>query len=360
MTFVGAAALAALSSCRTTPTAPAPATRATATATATANATGGGSSSATAPSVTPVPMPGASNGAGFDDLGFAPSLHKVLAPAGGSGKLDLVDPATRAVTSIGGFSAASAPYGGGHGEGTTSADEGPGVVFAIDRTTKTLAVVDAKTLEVTSRASLAADPDYVRWVAPTSEVWVTEPDAEQIEVFAWRAGTPPSPSRVVRVAGGPESLVVDAERKVAFTHLWKGTTVAIDLATHAIRATMPNGCEGSRGIALDRQRDLLFVGCAEGKAVAIDPWHGGAVVGTAEVGAGVDVIAYAPSLHHLYVPGSKTATMAIISVAPDGKLTVVATVPTRAGAHCVAADDARQAWVCDPRAGRLLLVKDAY
>src|SRR6185295_3421600 len=103
---------------------------------------------------------------------------------------------------------------------------------------------------------LAASPDYVRWVAPTGEVWVTEPDAEQIEVFtAPPDGTSaPKQAALVKVKGGPESLVIDPTRGRAYTHLWKSATVAVDLRSRAIVATWPNSCEGSRGIALDERR----------------------------------------------------------------------------------------------------------
>src|SRR5215469_11520827 len=89
----------------------------------------------------PLPLPNGAGGIGFDDMGFAPSLHKVLVPAGRSGNLDLVDPDTLAVTAIGGFSSASA-FGGGHGQGVTSADAGRGLLFATDRDARKLNVID--------------------------------------------------------------------------------------------------------------------------------------------------------------------------------------------------------------------------
>ena len=201
----------------------------------------------------------------------------------------------------------------------------------------------------------------MRYVAKTGEVWVTEPGAEQIEMFSIpKDGTPtPALVGVVHVAGGPESLVVDAARDRAYTHLWKASTVSIDLHAHAVAAQWKNGCAESRGIALDGEHALLFAGCDEGKATAMDLRRGGAVVSTAATGKGVDVIAYSPQLRHLYVPGEESATMTVLSVSPEGKLKAVTTVPTAKGAHCVAADDQGGAWVCDPQAGRLLLFRDA-
>jgi DNA-binding beta-propeller fold protein YncE len=314
---------------------------------------------AAAASTIQVPIPGGQGGIGFDDLTWSPKLHRLIVPSGRTGNLDLIDPSTRAVTAIAGFSQQSTFFGG-HGKGTTSADEGRGLLFASDRSKGLLVVVDPAKRAIVASARLAGGPDYVRFVVPTGEVWVTEPGAEQIEFFSIPKTGIPTPVRqgVIHVANGPESLVVDAQRGRAYTHLWKAATVAIDLQSHAVAGQWKNGCSESRGIALDEDRALLFAGCDEGKATAMDLRRGGAVVASESTGKGVDVIAYSPQLHHLYVPGEDSATMAVIAVAADGKLSTTATVPTAKGAHCVAADDTGGAWVCDPNGGRLLFFKD--
>jgi len=307
----------------------------------------------------PVALPGGTGGIGLDDLTFAPGLHRVLVPAGRTGRLDLIDPESRKLEEIGGF-AASAAGAGGHGAGTTSVDEGRTWLFAIDRTALRLSVVDPRKKTIVAGAPLAGSPDYVRYVAATNEVWVTEPDKEQIEIFSLSSAEPPVPAHraVLTVSGGLESLVVDAGRERAYSNLWKSSTVAIDLATHRVVATWPNGCEGSRGLALDAARGLLFVGCAEGGADVLDLAHGGAVMDRFRFGAGVDIVTYNPTLRHLYVPAGKTGEMAIAAVSNDGKLSLLGTVPTAQGAHCAVADDHRQVWVCDPQGGRVLVVRD--
>ena len=308
-----------------------------------------------------VALPGGAAGIGFDDLRFSPELGRVLVPAGRSGNLDLVDPVTGRVEAIAGFSS-RALFAGGHGEGTTSADAGRGLVFAVDRTARNLVIIDAATHVMVAQTRLASSPDYVRWVEPRGEVWVTQPDQERIEVFEMPAGSAPTllHSAFIPVPGGPESLVVDAARGYAFTHLWSGATVAVDLAKRAVVERWPNGCRGSRGIALDSARGFLFVGCTEGKAVVLDVTRRGAVRGSLRVGAGVDVIDYSPSLAHLYLPGSDSGTMAIVGVSRGGVLSLLGTVKTAPSAHCVAADARGQAWVCDPEHGRLLRVRDPY
>ena len=172
---------------------------------------------------------GGGTGVGFDDLRFSPRLGRVLAPAARTGTIALVDPATSAVTTIQGF-AASARYDGGHDFGVTSVDDTGTLLLVTDRTTAKLHLVDPSAGIVAS-ADVSGTPDYVRWVAPTHEAWITEPSNEKVEVFAIPA-PPGAPMHVADIAvpGGPESLVIDGTRGRAYTHLWNGRTVAIDSA----------------------------------------------------------------------------------------------------------------------------------
>lgn len=307
----------------------------------------------------PLPLPGGESGIGFDDMGFAPSIHKVLVPAGRSGNLDLIDPDTMQITAIGGFSSRKS-FGGGHGQGVTSADEGRGLLFATDRDAKQLVVVDPKTQSAIATAPLASGPDYVRYVSATNEVWVTQPGAARIEVFSLPVSGASKPVHVdfISISGGPESLIIDNKRGRAYTHLWTDTTLAIDLKTRKIAARWKNGCRGSRGIAMDDARGFLLVGCDEGKLNVLD-LNTGAQVGSASSGSGVDIIAYNSHLAHAYLPGEESATMAIVGISAKGAATILATVKTAEGAHCATADDRDQVYVCDPAKGRVLIIKDA-
>jgi DNA-binding beta-propeller fold protein YncE len=308
---------------------------------------------------TPIDIPGGSAGIGFDDLRFAPASGSVLVPAGRTGALVLVDPATRRVTPILGFSAKT-EFSGGHDDGVTSADEGRGLIFATDRTSGKLEIVDPQSRKIVSSVKLGGPPDYVRFVPTTGEVWVTQPGGERIEIFRLSAGSPPAAAHdaFLSVPGGPESLVVDGQRGRAYTHLWKGKTVAIDVKARAVIATWDNGCTGSRGIALDGSGRFLFAGCAEGKAVALDTGSGKTVSSLA-AGEGVDIIDYDARVSHLYLPGSKSASMAVMGVSGEGRLSLLGTLPTAAGAHCVAAAN-RSVFVCDPKKGQLMVFRDAF
>jgi hypothetical protein len=259
----------------------------------------------------------------------------------------------------------SAPgdYAGGHGEGVTSADVGSGHLFAIDRTSQRLEVADLSGRPSRPPAKgypLIGQPDYVRWVASTREVWVTEPDQERIEVFAVGDSGNLSRTNVIVVKGGPESLVVDVTRGRAYSHLWSGYTVAIDLATHAIAQRFANGCKSSRGIALSAKQGFLFAGCSEGKAVVLDVDHAGKVLGTAQTPSGVDIIAANVELNHLYVPAASDGSVTVLGVRANGTLNRLGSLSAAPGAHCVASDDHSRVWVCSPDAGALLVFEDTF
>ena len=218
------------------------------------------------PSATPLAIANGSGTIGFDDLGFSSALRKVIVPAAQTGKLFLIDPGSNKMEEIGGFSTHGAA-GGSHGGGVTSADVGHGALFTADRGEQTLDVVDPGTKTILSKAKLASGPDYVRFVAPTNEVWVTEPHRSQIEIFSLPEHGLPEPTHaaVIKIADGPESLMIDGARGRAYANLWTDSTLAIDLQRRTVVARWKNGCNGSRGLALDPVRGFLFIGCKEGK-----------------------------------------------------------------------------------------------
>ncbi len=306
-----------------------------------------------------VDLPEGGPGIGFDDLRYSPRMQRVLVPGGRSGALHLIDPDTLAVTAITGFS--SMPdFNGGHDDGVTSADDTGRWLLATDRTRRQLILVDPEEGAIASSADLGGGPDYVRWVAPTGEAWVTEPGGERIEVFALSEDGDLTSDGTISVDGGPESLVVDATRGRAYTHLWDGATVAIDLASRAVVATWPNGCGGSRGIALDEQRGFLFAACSGGRVAVLDVEDEGEVLSEIWPVDGTDVIDYSPALHHLYLAGRFSADLAIVGVDSGGAMALLGLLDGALESHCAVADDEGHVYACDPDGGRILVRDDCF
>lgn len=308
-----------------------------------------------------VSLPNAAAGIGFDDLRYSASLHRVLAPAGRTGTLDLIDPDSLAVSTVRGFSATDG-YDGGHDFGATSVDEGGGLLFVTDRTSLRLDVVDPKAGTIVAGTGLGDSPDYVRFVAVTNEVWVTEPSASRIEIFSVSRDTPPAVASVgvIAVTNGPESLVIDQRAGRAYSHRWQSSTVVLDVRTRAVLGEWPNGCAASRGLAVDEARGFFYAGCDEGTVSVLDAAHGGRLLSSMARGAGYDVIGYAPALGHLYLAGAACSCLVVLGVSSAGVLSFLGRFVATPSTHCAAADDAGHAWVCDPDGGRLLRIDDPY
>jgi DNA-binding beta-propeller fold protein YncE len=315
---------------------------------------------ASSPTGQRVSLPEGGTGIGFDDLRYSPNLHRVLVPAGRTGTLDLVDPDTLSVTSISGFGSVVG-YSGSHDDGPTSVDEGNGVLYVTDRTTGLLDVVDPAAGRVIASVALGSTPDYIRFVQTTNELWVTEPGADQVEIFTLGPDPTVAPVRaaVVAVTNGPESMVIDNERGRAYTHRWQTSTVAIDLASRAIVAEWQNGCAASRGIALDEARGFLFASCSEGTTSVIDVANGGRMLSTMARGSGFDVMGYAPQTGHLYLAGNSCGCLVTLGVSAQGALSFISRVGASGSTHCAVADDAGHAWWCDQDQGSVWRVNDA-
>lgn len=314
------------------------------------------------PARSTIVLPGAEPGIGFDDLQFAATLDRVLIPAGRAGYVGLVDPATEEVTELGELST-SDTYSGGHDFGTTSAIEVDGLVYALDRTTQQLHQLDPDSGASLSMIALAAAPDYVRFAKSTRELWVTEPGASQFQIFTLSDSDPPTmqSAGMLTVAGGPESFVLDDDGAIGYTNTFLGSTIQVDIATRELTATWDNGCTISLGLALDSARQHVFVGCSEGKAVTLDATDG-AELSTLEVGAGVDIISFSPSLSHLYLNGSAMGQLTIADVSASGELSQLTTLDTAPSTNssCVLGDPHGNVWVCDANAGQLFRFSDTF
>jgi hypothetical protein len=308
---------------------------------------------------TPLQLPGGSGGIGFDDMRFSANLAQLLIPAGRTGDLDLVDPSTEAIASIGGFSSGGA-FSVDPTFGVTSADEGNDIIYATDRTAGTLSRVNPPTKAITAMLMLAATPGYVRYVAPTNEVWVSEPSAKQIEVVSLMGedgGTGFTHEASIAVVGA-ESLEIDPTTALAFTNA-EASTIAVDVNKRAVAHTWPNGCTTATGLAVDSNNGWVVVACQEGRLVVLDE-ASGSMLGTVTTGAGVDRIAYDPARTRAYVPSPTAADMAVVVLDGKGVPTLAGSVQATSDAHCAVAPGGGEVFVCSPTKGQIVFLFDPF
>ena len=293
----------------------------------------------------------------FDDVSYLPDLQRIVVPAAQTGDLDLVDPHTDQVSVIAG-AAGTTGAKDGQDPGSTSADFGNGYLFIGDHSRTSISIVSPVTGQVVDRVPLASDYDFIRFVSRGNEVWVTEPDHHRIETFLFN--TSPAPhlahAAFIAVPDGPEALTIDNANALAYTNSRTNDTYGISLKRSHTIVRWRNSCIKSRGLVLGGE--FLFIGCKEGKVVSLDPSHNGRMIDAASVGPGVDLLAFNSNLHHIYVPGSINGTLTALNVSFTGHLHRLAVYRTVPGAHCVATDNRRKIYVCDPARGALLVYRD--
>ncbi len=331
----------------------------------------------------------------YDDISYDAQLGKVIVPAAETGTLALIDPVTQNVQLIQGFTKLTDPAN--PSVGTTSAIFARGLIYALDHGAKTINVIDPGIGKIISTAPLQDDPDYIRYVSATNELWVTERAPEQIEVFPLDQQQPSiiGKSTTISIPNGPEALLIDPMRGLAFTNQPNiGMTAVIQVMTHHIIYEWGNGCSKGRGMAIDEDQGYLFVACNEGKLVMLDINNGGTQITSQTYGSKLDFVAFNPVLKHIYLPSPSSAVVAIFQLVetpnptstpgastpqatvsgttgpgditatptPGIKVSLVrlGTADTALKAKCVTTDDHNDIWICNPNNGQLFLIHDTF
>ncbi len=303
------------------------------------------------------PLPGATGALTLDFIFFEPKRERVWVPAAGTGSVAVFDVASRTFARVDGFEVREREARGKKRVlGPSAGAIGEGFAYVGNRATREVCAVELQTLKRGACLALPSALDLVEYVAPTHEVWVTTPDAHSIAVLDATHPEKLEPKSIISLPGEPEGYAVDEPHGQFLTNLEDaGSTLAIDLHTHAVLHTWSPGCssEGPRGIAVDPARNLVFVACTD-HVQALD--MNGAQLGKLDTGAGVDNIAYAPGTGLLYAAAGKAAKLTVAHVDEHGAFSVVATTPTVSGARNAVSDSKGAAYIADPQNGRLLLV----
>jgi DNA-binding beta-propeller fold protein YncE len=309
-----------------------------------------------------VPLPGATAPVSLDFLFYEPKPSRVWVPAGGSGSVDVFDVAKRAFTRIEGFKTVEREA---HGKkrvfGPSAGAVGDGFAYIGNRATQEICAVDLKTLKKGACLKLPSPTDCVEYVPSKHEVWVTTPSTHSLIVLGASPKGTLSQKAVIKVEGEPEGYALDESHGVFLTNLEdKGTTLTIDLTTHAVRDTWNAACssDGPRGIAVDSARSLVFVACTD-HVQALDMAHAGGTLGKLETGAGLDNIDYVPATGMLYAAAGKASRLTVAHISDRGEFTIVASGDTAEGARNAVADAAGNVYVADPQGAHLLVVSES-
>jgi DNA-binding beta-propeller fold protein YncE len=149
----------------------------------------------------------------------------------------------------------------------------------------------------------------------------------------------------------PEGAAADGKGHIFVNNEGKNTIQVIDVKTWKATASWPLApCEGPTGIAYDNASNRIFSGC-NNTSVVVDA-STGKVVASIKNGTRVDALGWDPAKKLIFVPNGGEGNVTVIHQDSADRYSVVATVPTFAGAKTIAVDPVtHNAYLFQPERG---------
>src|SRR5438128_6891926 len=149
----------------------------------------------------------------------------------------------------------------------------------------------------------------------------------------------------------PEGAAADGKGRIFVNNEGKNTIQVIDTQTWKAVASWPLApCDGPTGIAYDKVSNRIFSGCSK-TSVVVDA-ASGKVVASIPNGTRVDALGWDPSEKLIYIPNGGEGNVTVVHQDSADKYSVVATVPTFAGAKTITVDPkTHNAYLFQPERG---------
>jgi DNA-binding beta-propeller fold protein YncE len=211
-----------------------------------------------------------------------------------------------------------------------------GLGFATCGKDNSVNVFDVKTLKSVKRIKTGAKPDAIFYDPASKKVFVCNNGSGDLTVI--------DPSALdkepvtLALGGKLEVGVADGAGRAYVNVEDKSEVVAVDTKALKVLAHWPlTGGEGPTGLAIDVAHRRLFSGCGNQQMVVLDA-DSGKILGTAPIGAGVDGVAFDPTLGIAVSSNGKDGTMTIVREGPAGTFKAVQTLKTAKGAKTIDVD----------------------
>jgi hypothetical protein len=222
---------------------------------------------------------------------------------------------------------------GVHGAGiATKAGHG----FTTNGGDMTVTMFDLKTLAEIKRIAVGPGLDGIMYDEPDDKIILTN-HSNPGTLTALDPKTGDIVATVELEDNAPEGAAADGKGHIYVNNERKNTMQVIDVKTWKATASWPLApCEGPTGIAYDKASNRIFSGC-NGTSVVVDP-NSGKVVSTIKNGTRVDALGWDPSKKLIYIPNGAEGTVTVAHQDSADAYSVVATVPTFAGAKTITVD----------------------
>jgi DNA-binding beta-propeller fold protein YncE len=228
----------------------------------------------------------------------------------------------------------------GHGFTTNAGDE-------------TVTMFDLKTLAVVKQIKVGPGLDGIMYDEPDDKIILTN---HSRPIGTLTAIDPQSGAIVATVQledTAPEGAAADGKGHIFVNNEGTNTIQVIDVRTWKATASWPLApCEGPTGIAYDQASNRLFSGCS-GTSVVVDATTG-KVVASIKNGTRVDALGWDPAKKLIFIPNGGEGNVTVVHQDAPDKYSVMATVPTFAGAKTITVDPVtHNAYLFQPERGPL-------
>ena len=237
---------------------------------------------------------------------------------------------------------------GVHGAGfATKAGHG----FTTNSGDQTVTMFDLKSLAVLRQITVGPGLDGIMYDEADDKIILTNHSRPIGTLTAIDPHTGDVVATVELEDTAPEGAAADGKGHIFVNNEGTHTIQVIDVKTWKATASWPLApCEGPTGIAYDKASDRIFSGCDK-TSVVVDA-STGKVVASIPNGSRVDALGWDPSKKLIYIPNGAEGTVTVVRQDSPDKYTVVATVPTFAGAKTIAVDPVtHNAYLFQPERG---------
>src|ERR1700737_1016942 len=237
---------------------------------------------------------------------------------------------------------------GVHGAGlATKAGHG----FTTNGGDQTVTMFDLETLAVLRQIKVGPGLDGIMYDEPDDKIILTNHSRPIGTLTAIDPKTGEIVATVELEDTAPEGAAADGKGHIFVNNEGKNTIQVIDVKTRKAPASSPLGpCEGPSGIAYDKGTNRIFSGCNK-TSVVVDA-STGKIVASITNGTRVDALGWDPSKKLIFIPNGGEGNVTVVHQDSADKYTVVATVPTFAGAKTIAVDPkTHNAYLFQPERG---------
>ena len=205
--------------------------------------------------------------------------------------------------------------------------------FTSDGRDNDVTIFDLKTLAVQGKVKTGSNPDSIIYEPVTKRVFAFNGRSSDATVFDAKTGAIVAAS--LPLNGKPEFSQVDGKGNVYFNLEDKNEIGVIDAKTATVTKHYSIApCDGPSGLTIDPKGHLYSV-CGRKVMVISDP-ASGKVIGQAEIGLGVDGVAFDDG--YAFSANGRDGTITMVGETSPGKFAAVETITTQNGARTIGAD----------------------